>query len=143
MVVRAIKGEDISSEKLAEPAVVVELVNVETGNEDDEFSEGMEREYVKYAQTMVFVNTADAASRLAFELDKSGVRCAEYHKFVSDAEKQESLKRFRDEEVSVLVCTDHASRGYVLQMQIYFIPRTAIPLYSFTSLSSFNYNIVF
>ena len=62
-------------------------------------------------QTMVFVNTADAASRLAIELQKAGVGSAEYHKFVSDAEKQESLRRFREEEVAVLVCTDHASRG--------------------------------
>ena len=121
MVVRAIKGEDISLEKVAEPDVVVEIKEVEAGNEDDEFSEGIEREYVKYAQTMVFVNTADAASRLAFELDKSGVRCAEYHKFVSDAEKQDSLRRFRDEEVSVLVCTDHASRGYVIPMHLHSI----------------------
>lgn len=62
-------------------------------------------------QTMIFVNTADTASRLAIELGKAGVRSAEYHKFVSDADKQESLRLFREEEVSVLVCTDHASRG--------------------------------
>ena len=120
MVVRAIKGEDISIDTEAKIADVVKEVVKEIVDEDDEFLEGGEREYVKYVQTMIFVNTADAASRLAFELDKSGVRCAEYHKFVSDAEKQESLRRFREEEVSVLVCTDHASRGYVSYLILCF-----------------------
>ena len=123
LVVRAIKGEDISIDKVEKEEVVETAVtsdknvnkneNESENNEDDIYSSGSDivRDEVKYLQTMVFVNTADAASRLAFELEKVGVHCAEYHKFISDSEKQESLRRFREEEVSVLVCTDHASRG--------------------------------
>ena len=129
LVVRAIKGEDISIDKVEKEEVVETAVTTDINvnknenesennsenenNGDDIFSSDSDiiRDEVKYLQTMVFVNTADAASRLAFELEKVGVHCAEYHKFISDSEKQESLRRFRDEEVSVLVCTDHASRG--------------------------------
>ena len=123
LVVRAIKGEDISIDKVEKEEVVETAVtsdknvnkneNESENNEDDIYSNDIDiiRDEVKYLQTMVFVNTADAASRLAFELEKVGVHCAEYHKFISDSEKQESLRRFREEEVSVLVCTDHASRG--------------------------------
>ena len=123
LVVRAIKGEDISIDKVEKEEVVETAVttdknvnkneNNSENNEDDIYSSDSDiiRDEVKYLQTMVFVNTADAASRLAFELEKVGVHCAEYHKFISDSEKQESLRRFREEEVSVLVCTDHASRG--------------------------------
>lgn len=125
LVVRAIKGEDISIDKVEKEEVVETAVtsdknvnkneNESENNEDDIYSNDSDvtvvRDEVKYLQTMVFVNTADAASRLAFELEKVGVHCAEYHKFISDSEKQESLRRFREEEVSVLVCTDHASRG--------------------------------
>jgi superfamily II DNA/RNA helicase len=77
---------------------------------DDEVSDNESSE-VRIQQTMVFVNTADAASNLAYEIDQAGVKNAEYHKLISDGEKQESLRRFRDGEVSVLVCTDHAARG--------------------------------
>lgn len=75
---------------------------------DEMIDESLE---VRIQQTMVFVNTAGAASGLAYEIEKAGVKNAEYHKLISDPEKQESLRRFREGEVSVLVCTDHAARG--------------------------------
>ena len=65
----------------------------------------------KVQQTMIFVNTASEAALLADLLRKSGLENAEYHKCVTDPVRRESLRRFREEEVSVLVCTDHAARG--------------------------------
>ena len=68
-------------------------------------------ESVKIEQTMIFVNTANDAVLLAKLLRNAGLNNAEYHKCVTDPVRQESLRSFRAEEVSVLVCTDHAARG--------------------------------
>jgi superfamily II DNA/RNA helicase len=103
-----LKSEDELLSKLR-VNLVVETIRSMT-IEDDESSDD-ESAGVRVQQTMVFVNTADAASNLAYEIDKAGVKNAEYHKLVTDGEKQESLRRFREGEVSVLVCTDHAARG--------------------------------
>ena len=62
-------------------------------------------------QTMVFVNTADVAHQLSQELEELGISTSQYHNLVTDKEKQDNLRRFRDNEVFVLVCTDHAARG--------------------------------
>ena len=61
--------------------------------------------------TMVFVNTADKAARLAVKLRKNGIKCAEFHKLMRFEEKERDLKLFQDGKIPVLVCTDHASRG--------------------------------
>ena len=61
--------------------------------------------------TIVFVNTAETAQALAAALTSAGIPNAEFHKMVIDPEKQENLRRFRDREVDVLICTDHAARG--------------------------------
>ena len=126
LVVKAIRGEDISDEMSESTEERREGEEDRDGDfnasdfmgsdddaddSDDVTSPAVPLNNEGIVQTMVFVNTADAASRLAIELQKAGVGSAEYHKFVSDAEKQESLRRFREEEVAVLVCTDHASRG--------------------------------
>lgn len=126
LVVKAIRGEDISDEMTESPEERREGEedrdrdfnasdfmgsDDDADDSDDVTSPAVPLNNEGIVQTMVFVNTADAASRLAIELQKAGVGSAEYHKFVSDAEKQESLRRFREEEVAVLVCTDHASRG--------------------------------
>ena len=126
LVVRAIRGEDLSdwtsesSEERREGEEdgdgdfnASDFMGSDDADDDDNSikSPAVPLSSEGIVQTMVFVNTADAASRLAIELERAGVASAEYHKFVSDAEKQESLRRFREEEVAVLVCTDHASRG--------------------------------
>lgn len=59
--------------------------------------------------TMIFVNTAETAAELAACLRDSGVDCAEFHKLNNN--RQEGLKAFRDSEMQVLICTDHAARG--------------------------------
>lgn len=67
--------------------------------------------YAKLAQTMVFVNTAEAAQWLATQLDDRGLVCAQFHKLVGGQSKQQQLRAFQSGEVRVLVCTDHAARG--------------------------------
>lgn len=61
--------------------------------------------------TMIFVNTAEVAAELAEALRRHGIRCSEYHKLQPLNDKQKELQRFREDEVKVLVCTDHAARG--------------------------------
>jgi superfamily II DNA/RNA helicase len=62
-------------------------------------------------QTMVFVNTAEAAQALARALYSKGIQCVEFHKKISSISKQNNLQAFRSGRASVIVCTDHASRG--------------------------------
>ena len=61
--------------------------------------------------TMIFVNTAEVATELAEALRRHRIRCSEYHKLQPLIEKQQELLKFRENEVKVLVCTDHAARG--------------------------------
>lgn len=118
LVARAIKGQDVAlegpveeeQEEGGDPDFNANDFMGSDGDSETAPASVVDSDY-EIIQTMVFVNTADVASRLAGELEKSGIQCAEYHKLVTDVEKQESLRRFREEEVSVLVCTDHASRG--------------------------------
>lgn len=63
------------------------------------------------SSTMVFVNTAQTAQSLVELLRSKGLECAEFHKLIEDEVKAESLSRFREGNVKVLVCTDAASRG--------------------------------
>lgn len=72
---------------------------------------GLEAPKVKPIQIMVFVNTASDASLLAGALRVEGVENVEYHNNVSQPVRLESLRQFRLNEVSVLVCTDQAARG--------------------------------
>lgn len=72
---------------------------------------GLEEPQEKPIQIMVFANTASDTALLAAALRVEGVENVEYHKNVTQPVRQESLRQFRLNEVSVLVCTDQASRG--------------------------------
>ena len=61
--------------------------------------------------TMVFLNTADAAQRFAEVLRGAGVQCVQFHKLCPSAEREASLRRFREGSVKIFVCTDSAARG--------------------------------
>ena len=61
--------------------------------------------------TMIFVNTANEAVKLASKLRNQGIECSEFHKLRRFDEKEHDLKLFQSGGVPVLVCTDHASRG--------------------------------
>ena len=72
---------------------------------------GLEAPKEKPIQIMVFVNTASDALLLAAALRVEGVENVEYHNNVAQPVRLESLRQFRLNEVSVLVCTDQAARG--------------------------------
>lgn len=61
--------------------------------------------------SMIFLNTAETAKVFADHLRLSGVDCVEYHKLCRAAERESNLRKFRDGQVKVLVCTDSAARG--------------------------------
>ena len=62
--------------------------------------------------TMIFLNTADDAVSFADALRDRDIRCVEYHKLVLPvAERDRNLEDFKDHQVNVMVCTDHAARG--------------------------------
>ena len=63
-------------------------------------------------KTMIFVNTAQAATRVQDSLAQAGFPSVPFHKEVKAAsEREDNLRQFRENEVPLLVCTDLASRG--------------------------------
>ncbi len=65
----------------------------------------------KVGKTLVFDDTHRSVERLAKELQDRGFQTDAIHGGRSQAQRQRALKRFRDNDVKVLVATDVAARG--------------------------------
>ncbi len=64
---------------------------------------------------LIFANTRDQCDKLFKELSDLGHRCVLYRGEMDKVERRKNLKRFRDEEVELLIATDLASRGLDLE----------------------------
>ncbi|MEI6303536.1 MAG: DEAD/DEAH box helicase [Betaproteobacteria bacterium] len=62
-------------------------------------------------QVLVFTKTKHGANRLAEQLNKDGIESDAIHGNKSQPQRTRALKRFKDNEVQVLVATDIAARG--------------------------------
>jgi ATP-dependent RNA helicase RhlE len=64
-----------------------------------------------WQQVLVFTKTKRGANRLAEALDKGGIEADAIHGNKSQPQRTRVLKRFKDNELQVLVATDIAARG--------------------------------
>ncbi|MFT4256315.1 MAG: DEAD/DEAH box helicase [Pseudoxanthomonas sp.] len=62
-------------------------------------------------QTLVFARTKHGSDKLAFFLEKSGIKAAAIHGNKSQGQRQRALNDFKAGKVPVLVATDIAARG--------------------------------
>jgi ATP-dependent RNA helicase RhlE len=71
--------------------------------------------------TLIFVRTKRGAERLGLKLRDQGIKASAIHGDMSQAARENSLKRFRQGKTSVLVATDVAARGLDLDGIIHVI----------------------
>ena len=64
-----------------------------------------------WQQVLVFCKTKHGANRLAQQLEKDGIEADAIHGNKSQPARTRALKRFKDNELQVLVATDIAARG--------------------------------
>jgi ATP-dependent RNA helicase RhlE len=64
-----------------------------------------------WRQVLVFTRTKHGANRLAQQLERDGIEADAIHGNKSQPARTRALKRFKDNELQVLVATDIASRG--------------------------------
>ena len=64
-----------------------------------------------WQQVLVFCKTKHGANRLAQQLEKEGIQADAIHGNKSQPARTKALKRFKDNELKVLVATDIAARG--------------------------------
>eukprot|EP00050_Salpingoeca_kvevrii_P020268 m.96581 g.96581 ORF g.96581 m.96581 type:complete len:451 (+) comp8796_c0_seq1:100-1452(+) len=84
--------------------------------------------YAPYRQIMIFVNKIETAVWLGRTLQEGSVACALLHGGLPRSVRMDELFKFRSGALSVLVCTDIASRGIDLEeldcVVMYDFPKT-------------------
>jgi superfamily II DNA/RNA helicase len=65
--------------------------------------------------TLVFTNTREQCDKLAREMNEKGYPCLVYRGEMDKSERRANLKKFRTQEVDLLVSTDLAGRGLDLE----------------------------
>ncbi len=69
-----------------------------------------------WQQVLVFCKTKHGANRLAQQLEKDGIQADAIHGNKSQPARTKALKRFKDNELKVLVATDIAARGLDIEL---------------------------
>jgi len=69
-----------------------------------------------WQQVLVFTRTKHGANRLAEQLERDGIEADAIHGNKSQGARTRALKRFKDQELRVLVATDIAARGLDIEL---------------------------
>ena len=96
---------------ISSPVEVIrqEVCLVDRANKSALLNEILQQEQVKNA--LVFTRTKHGADKVARDLARRGVAAAAIHGNKSQTARQESLRRFKEGDLQVLVATDIAARG--------------------------------
>ena len=80
-------------------------------------------------RSIIFVKTRERLAEISAQLQASGIQCAWIRGEMEQDKRSEAIRRFRNEEVNVLVATDVAARGIdlpdVSHVINFDLPRTA------------------
>ncbi len=85
-------------------------VNILSSSKNDSDEPESDGGNSSFAPTLVFVNSAVSAEELAAALLDRNIVCGQFHKLMKLSERIETLSKFKNGEIFVLVATDHASR---------------------------------
>ncbi|MGF1696238.1 DEAD/DEAH box helicase [Vibrio lamellibrachiae] len=64
-----------------------------------------------WSQVLVFISAKDNANALAKKLTKAGIACAALHGDKSQSEREQTLAKFKQKSIQVLIATDLLARG--------------------------------
>ena len=123
----------VAAAPVSSPVEVIrqEVCLVDRKNKTAQLLEILEQEQVKSA--LVFTRTKHGADKVARDLTRRGVAAAAIHGNKSQTARQESLRKFKEGKLRVLVATDIAARGldieelsYVFNYNLSEVPETYI-----------------
>ena len=123
----------VAVDPVSSPVEVIrqEVCLVDRKNKTALLLEILEQEQVKSA--LVFTRTKHGADKVARDLTRRGVAAAAIHGNKSQTARQESLRKFKEGKLRVLVATDIAARGldieelsYVFNYNLSEVPETYI-----------------
>lgn len=107
----------VKNEKLKLPNVQQFMMQCEKGKKLDFIQEIFET--CEMTQTFIFVNTKDYAEKIHTKLRKQGFASFIMFSKMTDDERDETLSKFRDQKINVLITTNMLARGIdVLETQL-------------------------